>query len=338
MSIPSRVKAGVPTGGQFAAGVHGESDISLGAGTGQSGRVERCRSCYGEFNSAQALAGHECEALEELTGAEFELLATKDAWEGRPCSNNNHAYNIRYAAAAADIVAHFPSAPGFHLHNGTAPPQRTGEMYEARTGAKYTGHRDRASIAKDIRADLKFAQEKGFLPSSMAGRPITYAVTSGGGSINIRINGMSDEDHYEQGHRRPPHGDRIESGTARDVYARVDNLAHAYNRSRTEAQSDYFDETYYAFVRIPNERDQAWEAHDKEQTKGKAQISKMISAGEPTDRIEKAMVAWRSANDRYLERDRAYGAAEEAAAAQWCSIEAESEARRVAAIAARAGR
>ena len=31
MSNPTRVNAGVPTGGQFAAGVHGESELSLGA-------------------------------------------------------------------------------------------------------------------------------------------------------------------------------------------------------------------------------------------------------------------------------------------------------------------
>lgn len=367
MSTLHRVQAGVPAGGQFAATQHAEADIELadepdaqdyGVGydgpdqshvkvfeDGRGGHTREdgqpgftCPNCRSGYASKHGLGAHDCTALNDMTDEQVERLAAADAWNGIDITNNDPIYRVAYSKAATAIADRFPSAPGYEMHSGTTRLKRepTGAMYEARTGAKYTSNYRRAvDIAKDVRADIKAAVESGVLPESINGRKLTFSVTThGGSSIDLTISGIADADLYSP-HRQHPWGDRQRSDLARDIERRANSIRSAYNQSRSEMQVDYFDETYYGGVSLPNEQDVVWAVHTKAQDKAKAEIRKMKRDGAPRSVIEEKIVAFRSANDAYRRSHQEYQAHEDAAKEAWRASEREYEERRQAAIAAR---
>lgn len=130
-------------------------------------------------------------------------------------------------------------------------PERAGDRRE---GDRYEGrYRQPAAIAKDIRGDLQAAVAVGWLPD------LRYRVTSRDGSVNIQVDGVTDEqrkDPYksdEFNERRRTDRDGI-----RDLERRVEAIRVRYGYDRSDSMTDYFDTAYYGTTRVLTDRERAW--------------------------------------------------------------------------------
>lgn len=138
------------------------------------------------------------------------------------------------------------------------------------TGHKYQGWIDAAEAAKLIRKDLKAAAQAGEIPGAEQG--VTYRVTckkyAGGQSVRVEVQGM--EHHYQ--FERDHNGFEYERLTheAYAVTQKVQRIATAYNRSNSDAMTDYFDETYYCSVQIRNPWSKAFDEKQKARKAAKA--------------------------------------------------------------------
>lgn len=119
-------------------------------------------------------------------------------------------------------------------------------------GSKYTGYRPAAEVAKLIRAELKAAQKAGELPTE-----IKFSVTSdyfsGGQSVSVEIRGWTDEEvweTYQDAYDMPRKSIRP---AAAGVKRKVERIANAYNRDRSDSQVDYFDVMYYCRVEFESD-------------------------------------------------------------------------------------
>lgn len=175
------------------------------------------------------------------------------------------------AVAAASAIPSEPTVSG-------------SEMYPERKGSKYTGYRDAALIAKDVRTDIKAALKSGELPTSAGGHDVTYSVTcdkySGGQAVNVEVRGLADADIYDG---RDDYGNRKSSQAARQIKDRVEAIAGAYNKSATNSQIDYFSETYYSRVRIEDESGAAFRLHEKSTKATAAEFRRAHAAGASED-------------------------------------------------------
>lgn len=119
--------------------------------------------------------------------------------------------------------------------------------------------RDAAQVSKDIRQQIKSATEWGALPSDLA-----YAVRTnkyaGGQSIDITVEGMSDADQYTERQDGFPHG---RSGRAKEITEVLEIIGNQWNTDESDVMTDYFNVTYYCFVRIDDERMAAFRAEQR---------------------------------------------------------------------------
>lgn len=151
------------------------------------------------------------------------------------------------------------------------------DIYAPTVGSKYTGYRDVADVAKDVRKDLKEAQAKGYLPPHL-----TFSVTvdkySMGQSLRTEIRGVTDEQQYtydEQGR-----ADRA-TPEAIALQKRVSAIAGAYNSSVSRGEIDYFQHMYYSNVSIEDNHARQWrekEANIARQKRATAGIRKDMVA------------------------------------------------------------
>lgn len=203
-----------------------------------------------------------------------------------------------------------PPAPVNH-----AAPE---DYYPDVHGSKYTGFRDAAAIAKDVRADIKAAVDAGHLPASVGGHDVAYSVRcrkyAGGQAIDVTITGMADRDIYDA--ERGPWGERRKSQAAKDLVGKVERIAKAYNRSRSEGMVDYFDETYWCNVTIEDESAMEWRIQEKTMDAFKRQLRDARRAGADTGEIEKIRSAARDAAAAHAQARRERNAAEEMARAE----------------------
>lgn len=117
-------------------------------------------------------------------------------------------------------------------------------------GSKYDGFKPAAEVAKKVRADFKAAQAAGEIPAT-----IKFSVVSesfaGGQAVRVEIQGRPEaEVWYEEivqyaGFERP---ERRMTPEAKEVMRKVEAIANAYNRDRSDSQVDYFDVMYYCTV------------------------------------------------------------------------------------------
>src|SRR6266567_3285611 len=83
--------------------------------------------------------------------------------------------DVSLDSPAADRSVDTPSE--FELPAPAVDTSAPSDYYPDVRGSKYTGWRDAASIAKDVRSDIKEAVKAGHLPSSVGGHDIAYSVT-----------------------------------------------------------------------------------------------------------------------------------------------------------------
>jgi hypothetical protein len=163
-------------------------------------------------------------------------------------------------------------------------------MYSAVVGSKHNTERyvPVTEIAKDLRADIKEAQEKGYLPKN-----ITYSVStdkySGGQSIKIAAKGLKKEDVFntiddEDGYR----GRReIYTEKGAELKKRLETLVDAYNSKSIHGEIDYFNSTYNSSVSLQTEEDAKWENEEKkrkERVRKTNQQKKAVLAEYQTER------------------------------------------------------
>lgn len=106
----------------------------------------------------------------------------------------------------------------------------------AREGSKYTGYRDAALIAKDIRADIKAAKSAGEIPADVK-VSVRCEKYSGGQSVRVTLSGWEPE--------RVRDGEGYLTWEADMVRRRIEAMREAYNRDASDPMTDYYDVTYY---------------------------------------------------------------------------------------------
>ncbi|MCU6479044.1 hypothetical protein [Arthrobacter sp. A2-55] len=171
-------------------------------------------------------------------------------------------------AAAKDTDAH----PGGRLKDGYMPPlPEHGPGYGQSikvTGGKYTGFRDAAAIAKDVRADLKEAVAANYLPAGL-GYSVTSERFAGGQAVRVSIRGVPDSDRLD-----PEAPDRWGSPgmrpEAKELIERVTAITNAYNNQDVDSMSDYCNVTYYDHVDIESESTREWREREAAQRKARA--------------------------------------------------------------------
>ncbi|MBG0738941.1 hypothetical protein IV500_05825 [Paeniglutamicibacter antarcticus] len=284
----NRQPKGVTVGGQFAATAHAEPSVSLGrhaALTSNRDVPESLRMAH--FQSPKLIPDLEWEVERSIGVSDGEIdyhcetfsdlvphLQVEEAY-----SYFNQAVDARSRggdwqavvaeAAAADTARH----PGGQLKDGYVPPlvkhQPGYQQGVLSTGSKYTGYRDATDICKDIRVELKAATDANYLPAGLK-----YSVTndkySGGQSINVTVQGVSDADrldYMETDHN----GGYAQSREAKELQARVDAITNSYNQSDIDSQSDYFQTAYWGRAEI--ETDSWREFRESEAAKRKAAAS-----------------------------------------------------------------
>lgn len=287
----NRQPKGVPVGGQFTATAHTEPSLSLApARTGRrtapasSNRhiPESLRMAHFqderlvpdlEWTIERSLAGdstdadYYCESFSDLVPN----LQVEEAY-GYFNLARNEAINggdwkaVIAEAAAADTARH----PGGALKEGYVPPvlehQPGYQQGTLTTGSKYTGYRNASDICKDIRAELKAATEANYLPAGLK-----YSVTnekySGGQSINVTIQGVTDADRLDPS-ELDHHGNHAQLKEATELQERVEAITNAYNRTNIDSQADYFNVAYWGRAEI--ETDHGRQFRESEAARRKA--------------------------------------------------------------------
>ncbi len=265
----SRVPRGVQTGGQFAATAHHESDVRLGRHAAAAEPVRHVPASLRMAHFQDPNLVHNLDRAVRLAGQTpnygYPREAFGDALNNLDYETADDFFNravgaegtpgyqaVLEEAAAADTAAH----PGGALTGTYRPPLSAhGQGYgqgTLSTGSKYTGYRDATEIAKDVRTEIKAATASNYLPAGLK-----YSVRNdkytGGQSINVDIQGVSDEDRLdptELDHR----GNLAERAEAKDLRRRVEAIANMFNRQDVDSQSDYFNVMYYSHVQVEDDR------------------------------------------------------------------------------------
>lgn len=212
--------------GQYSEMARGEADVNLGIGVSTQTADHSVASpgmtyAVGPFEVTYILDGRQVSADE---------IAERGSWDG---------VLIEHGAAAYAVPVFTPAFQ-------TSRPVY-GRGYD---GSKSSDeYRPVAQIAKDVRADIKDAVKVGWLPENLE-----YRVTCGSGdSINVTVIGLSDADREDpDGVARNGPG-RTDRDEVVQVERRIKDLVEAYNRSRTDSMTDYFEERFYSKVRFESE-------------------------------------------------------------------------------------
>ena len=290
-SLRPRQDAGTPAGGEFKAYAH--SDAGLPTLGGRHAAPASNRSVPESLRMAhfqdprlafelewlieRSIDGddftndHRCEAfsdrvphlqVEEAYGYFNQALAAaRDGGDWRA---------VLAEAAAADTARH----PGGTLADGYLPPvPEHGPGYmEAvmETGSKYTGPRDTAEVARDIRKDLAEAQAANYLPAAL-----TFSVKTdkfaGGSAIRVVVQGVSDEDRTKGSTDLDHDGKIAPLPELAELDTRVTAITNSYNRQNVNSGRDYWDVSYYSSVSI--ETDWEKEFREKEAASRKAKAA-----------------------------------------------------------------
>ncbi|MFE6967196.1 hypothetical protein ACFVAJ_19030 [Agromyces sp. NPDC057679] len=149
---------------------------------------------------------------------------------------------------------------------GGRPTEDPDGMYPTRFGAKYTEWRSVTEISKDLRKDFELARRAGVFPPHLT-ISVRSEKYSGGQSINVTVDGLTDAEIYTEDPRYP--GERRYTELVGKMKDRLERITKQYNRSRTNSMVDYFDESYYSSVTIHDERATAFWAREKEAAKAR---------------------------------------------------------------------
>lgn len=108
-------------------------------------------------------------------------------------------------------------------------------------GSLYTGYRDVTEINKDARAELNRAQKAGYLPKDLK-FSVRGEKFSGGQAMRVSVKGVDKETQVsEDGHRRY-------SDLGGELHQRIDTIINAWNHEDNDAQTDYFNTSYYSSI------------------------------------------------------------------------------------------
>lgn len=152
------------------------------------------------------------------------------------------------------------------------------DIYAPTVGSKYTGYRPSSEIAKNVRADLKEAQAKGYLP-----KHLTFSVTSdtysGGQAVRVEIRGVTDDQQFSGENLGGRFGDLTPEVV--ELRKRVDGIASAYNSQCIRGEIDYFQSMYYANISVESNHGRQWrekEAAVAKEKRATAPIKKNLIA------------------------------------------------------------
>lgn len=238
VTVQPRKPAGTSTGGQYAETSRAEADVDLGLGVStqcadHSIASPGMRYLVGPFESRYFLPDGE-----EVTADE---IAARGSWNG-----------VRIVAGESQFTV-----PSFTPASATESPVY-GVGYD---GSKSAGYRPVVEVAKDIRADIKDAVKVGWLPD------LEYRVsTSHSTSIRVLVVGLSDQDRVDPD-KDPQSYRRTDREQVSVLERRLGDIMRAYNRSRTDSMTDYFDESFYQSVRVESELDARYRAAETERVK-----------------------------------------------------------------------
>lgn len=155
------------------------------------------------------------------------------------------------------------------------------DMYSSVQGEKYSGYTDVKVIAKNIRGDLKEAQQKNYLPNHLK-FSVNIERFSGGSAIRVTVHGLTDK-------QITPHKDEIPedpndfyakrrqyelSAEAAELRTRVKNITDAYNSMSSHPEIDYFDHSYYSSVELEDEQMAKFREEEKHKSKQRAEFNK----------------------------------------------------------------
>jgi hypothetical protein len=262
---------GKGVGGQFKATKLGENPGSGLTGTRRDEQVQALSELADSIIYGESVVADDVEAALALVPNVPRHMLSDQMWHD-VLSATLHRDGERRDKAIGALVdldareARWRSDPTF-----TSPTQEVTEsgngpsVYTTVVGGKYTGYRDVADVAKDVRGDLKAAVKAGYLPDglSFAVRTSKYA---GGQSMTVDVRGMDDEDIYDQDPISEEPGRRY-SQSSRELRTRVAAIAGAYGRDTTDVQTDYCNVTYFAFVQVEDSEHAELRARESAQTK-----------------------------------------------------------------------
>src|SRR5450830_616951 len=190
----ARQPKGVPVGGQFAATARGETGLTLGVPATPD--PEALAAALTELADAIVRGSDVVLDSYELRDEIIPNVPSQvrdDLWHEVLVStvhNNDRTVETLTAKLGALEAREtrwrndptFTSPTGEVTHQGTNGPV----VYTTVQGSKYTGTRDVAAVAKDVRTDLKDAVTAGYLPDD-----VTFAVTcskyAGGQAMQVDV-------------------------------------------------------------------------------------------------------------------------------------------------------
>lgn len=124
-------------------------------------------------------------------------------------------------------------------------------------GGKHQPDRDITEIARDVRSDLKRAQEDGWLGDNLNFTVRTERLSEGR-SLRVSIEGLTDDERLADApdlHSRKfnPRGEL--SDEAAQTQRRVRAIVEQYNRDESNSEVDFFDIDFYSSVAFESEDD-----------------------------------------------------------------------------------
>lgn len=146
-------------------------------------------------------------------------------------------------------------------------------------GRRFTGGRsdeklyDAAAISKRIREDLKRAQEFGAIPSNLDYRVRTHKY-SGGQSINVYAEGVTDEQQY----MTDVQDRRVRHPWAAELDKTISVIGEQWQDCESDSMTDYYNYRYYFFVQIPDEHHMRWQQEMREDAAAKRAAKKAAMA------------------------------------------------------------
>lgn len=211
---------------------------------------------------------------------------------------------------------------------GWQPPEpgtvKEDPLYPEWTGSKYTGWRDIASVATDVRKDLKDATNAGYLPRSVGGHDISYSVKvdkyAGGQSMRVEIRGIADRDIYgdpDSHLYRDVYGNRTRTDETKELNRKVARIASAYNQDSTNTQVDYFNTMYYCTVDIEDEDRADWRIKDKQMESYKKELREARKRGATHAEIDDIQARARATDAAHTQASHARNAREEEERRAW---------------------
>jgi len=156
-----------------------------------------------------------------------------------------------------------------HTYDVPTFEQQGDDFYAPTVGSKYTGYRNATDVAKDIRADLKEAEAKGYLPAGLK-----YSVTNEKGSmyqgIRVEIQGLSDIAQYKDLEGRRYNEEALA------LQKRVSGIREAYNSSASRPEVDYFSHMYGGHTVIEDENSRKYREKEANLAKARRESIKTV--------------------------------------------------------------